>query len=173
MLLVSFIRELELSLAMKLTYLRTLSINRSVSSGASVVRAVGRSGGCFSAESLVNLKMKTGSVVSKPLHSISLGDMVESVDEQTGQRVYSKVYYIEHEQQDTRAQLLRIVYRDHSNATQSIGISARHLIYATKNGQSTKNAPLKDPIMAMDVKEDDIIWIMNNGKLVPTKVTGG
>ena len=27
--------------------------------------------------------------------------------------------------------------------------------------------------MAMDVKEDDTIWIMNNGKLVPTKVTGG
>ena len=52
------------------------------------------------------------------------------------------------------------------------GISARHLIYATKNGQSTKNAPLKDPIMAIDVK-DDTIRIMNNGKLVLTKVTGG
>ena len=137
MLLVSFIRELELSLAMKLTYLRTLSINRSVSSGASVVRAVCRSGGCFSAESLVNLKMKTGSVVSKPLHSISLGDMDGSVDEQTGQRVYSKVYNIEHEQQDARAQLLRIVYRDHSNATQSIGISA--LISLTQ--QKTASQP--------------------------------
>ena len=158
---------------MKLTYLCTLSINRSVLTGASVLRAVGRTRGCFSAESLVNVKMKTGSVVSKSLHTISLGDMVESVDEQTGQRLYSKVYYIEHEQQDAPAQLLRIVYRDHSNATQSIGISGSHLIYATKNGQSTKNAPLKDPIMAMDVKEDDIIWIMNNGKLVPTKVTGG
>ena len=117
--------------------------------------------------------MKTGGVVSKPLHSISLGDMVESVDEQTGQRLYSKVYYIEHEQQDARAQLLRIVYRDHSKATQSIGISGRHLIYATKHGQSAKNAPLKDPIMAMGVKEDSTIWIMNDGKLVPTKVTGG
>ena len=117
--------------------------------------------------------MKTGSVKSKPLQSISLGDMVESVDEQTGKRVYSKVYYIEHEQQDARVPLLRIVYRDHSNATQYIGISGRHLIYATKNGQSIKNVPLKDPIMAMDVKEDDTIWIMNNGKLVPTKVTGG
>ena len=116
--------------------------------------------------------MKTGSVVSKPLHSISVGDMVESVDEQTGQRLYSKVYYIEHEQQDARSQLLRIVYRDHSNATQSIGISKRHLIYATKNGQSTKNVPLKDPVMAIDVK-DDTIRIMNNGKLVLTKVTGG
>ena len=173
MLLVSFIHELELSLPLKLTYLRTLSINRSVSTGASVVRAVGRTRGCFSAESLVNVKMKTGSVVSKPLHSISLGDMVESVDEQTGQRLYSKVYYIKHEQQDARAQLLRIVYRDHSNATQCIGISGRHLIYATKHGQSSKNVPLKDPIMAKGVKEDGAIWIINDGKLVPTKVTGG
>ena len=98
--------------------------------------------------------------------------MVESVDEQTGQRVYSKVYYIEHEQQDARAQLLRILYRDHSNATQSIDISGRHLIYATKNGQSTMEAPLKEPIMAMEVKEDDTIWIMEDGKLVPTQVTG-
>ena len=57
--------------SVKLTYLRTLSINRSVSTGASEVRAVaGRIGRCFSAESLVNVKMKTGSVASTLLHSI-------------------------------------------------------------------------------------------------------
>ena len=157
---------------MKLTYLRTLSVNRYAETGASVVQAASR-GGCFSAYSMVNAKMESGSVVSKPLHSISLGDMVESVDEQTGHRVYSEVYYIEHEQQDDLGQLLRILYKDHSNATQSIGISGRHLIYATKKSQSTKNPPLKNPIMAMEVQEDDTIWIMEDGKLVPTKVTGG
>ena len=157
---------------MKLTYLRTLSINRYAETGASVVQAASR-GGCFSAYSMVNVKMESGSVMSKPLHSISLGEMVESADEQTGQRVYSKVYYIEHEQQDDLGQLLRILYKDHSNETQSIGISGRHLIYATKKGQSTQNPPLKNPIMAMEVKEDDTVWIMEGGKLVPAKVIGG
>ena len=128
---------------------------------------------CFSADSLVNVKTNTGSVVAKPLHSIRLGDMVESVDEQTGQRLYTKVYYIAHDQQDSRHQLLRILYRNRSNATLSLGISNRHLIYATKKGQSTINAPLKEPIMAMEVKEGDAIWIMENGKLVPTEVIGG
>ena len=129
--------------------------------------------GCFSADSVVNVKTVTGEVVSRPLHSISLGDLVESVDEQSGQRVYSKVYYIEHEQQDTPSKLLRILYRDDFNNTLSLGISDRHLIYVTKKGQSTTHAPLKDPIMAMEVTEGDMIWIMQDGKLGPNKVTGG
>ena len=128
---------------------------------------------CFSADSLVNVKRDTGSVVPKPLHSISLGDMEESVDEKTGQRLYRKVYYIEHDRQDSRHQLLRVLYRNRSNATLSLGISDRHLIYATEKDQSTNNAPLKEPIMAMDVKEGDMIWIKEEGKLVPTEVTGG
>ena len=56
-----------------------------LSSVTDLTRRASRTGGCFSAESLVNVKMKTGSVASKPLHSISLRDMVESVDEQTRQ----------------------------------------------------------------------------------------
>ena len=68
--LVSFIHELELPLAMKLTYLRALSIKRSVSTGASVVQAVGRTRVCFLAESLVNLTRKAGSVVPQPLQEL-------------------------------------------------------------------------------------------------------
>ena len=67
---VSFIHELELPLPMKLTYLRALSINRSVSTGASVVQAIGTARVCFLAESPVNLTRKAGSVVLQPLHSI-------------------------------------------------------------------------------------------------------
>ena len=128
--------------------------------------------GCFSADSLVNVKTSKGHVVSRPLRSINLGDMVESVDEQNGQRTFSKVYYIAHEQDNARAQLLRIEYTDRFNSTQSLGISDRHLMYVTKKGKSTTHAPLEEPIMAMEVEEGDSVWMMEEGGLVPTKVTG-
>lgn len=127
---------------------------------------------CFSADSHVKVMTNSGEVIQKLLRDVKLGDMVESVDERTGYQTFSKVYYIAHENEDNRSQLLRILYKDGSNVTQFIGISDRHLIYITKNGQSTAHAPLKEPMLAMNVEEGDVIWTMEDGSLVPRKVTG-
>ena len=89
--------------------------------------------------------MDSGSVVSKPLHSISLGDMVESVDKKTRRRAYSKVDYIEHEQQDDLGQLLRILYEDHSNATQSTGSVGGTSSMQLKRGNQPRVRHLKIP----------------------------
>ena len=98
--------------------------------------------------------------------------MLESVDENTGLQMFSKVYYIAHENDSTRSQLLRIMYNDRLNLTKFLGISDRHLMYVTKKGQSTAEPPLNEPLMAMNVKEGDFIWTMEDGSLVPRKVTG-
>ena len=165
-------RVLQLPLSVQRYFKNTHTAAAKMASVGKTVAKISRRG-CFSADSVVNIKTITGEVVLRPLHSMSLGDLVESVDEQSGQRVYSKIYYIEHEQQGSRSHLLRILYRDSFNKTESLGISDRHLIYVTKKGQPTLHTPLQDPIMAMEVMEGDVIWIMQNGKLTPSKVTGG
>ena len=127
---------------------------------------------CFSADSLVNVLTNNKKVVQKLLRDINLGDMVESVDEETGFQTFSKVYYIAHENEDTRSQMLRILFRNFSNSTKFLGISDRHLMYVTKKGHSTAQPPLKEPIMAMNVEEGDVIWTMEEGSLVPRQVEG-
>ena len=127
---------------------------------------------CFSADSHVNVLNDDGKVEQKLLRDINLGEMIESVDEETGLQTFSRVYYIAHENEDTRSQMLRIIYNDRLNSTKFLGISDRHLMYVTKKSRSTAHPPLKEPIMAMNVEEDDVIWTMENGSLFPRKVTG-
>ena len=127
---------------------------------------------CFSADSHVNVLTYNGEVVQKLLRDVNLEDMVESVDEETGHHTFSKIYYIEHEHDNTRSLMLCILYNDRFNSTQFLGISDRHLMYVTKKGQSTAHAPMKEPIMAMYVEEGDVIWVMEEGSLVPKTVTG-
>ena len=120
----------------------------------------------------MNVMTNNGEVLQRLLRDVNLGDMVESVDEESGHQTFSKIYYIAHEHDNTRSQMLRILYNDRFNSTQFLGISDRHLMYVTKKGQSTAHAPLKEPIMAMNVEEGDVIWVMEEGSLVPKKVTG-
>ena len=120
----------------------------------------------------MNVLTNSGEVVQKLLRHVNLGDMVESVDEETGHQTFSKIYYIAHEHENTRSQMLRILYSDRFNTTQFLGISDRHLMYVTKKGQTTAHAPLKEPIMAMNVEEGDVVWVMEERSLVPRKVQG-
>ena len=87
---------------------------------------------------------------SKKLADLKVGDNVESVDDD-GNIVFTKVYFIAHDDGNQIGKLLRVHYEDNNGRMGHIGLSDRHLIYATKSDADYQTAEKAKPIMASEL----------------------
>eukprot|EP00795_Rhopilema_esculentum_P012960 gene12960-3723_t len=125
--------------------------------------------GCFDVKGIVNVQDGQGSKYSKKIGDLKVGDQVESVDD-NGNIVFSNVYYIAHGDGEKRAKLLRVYYEGNAPEMESIGLSERHLIYATK-ADSELDAVKAKPVMASQLSKGDYVWVQDNSELVAKKVS--
>lgn len=108
----------------------------------------------------VNVKDGSGNMFSKKLADLRVGDAVESVDD-NGNIVFTNVYFIAHDEGNQLGKLLRVHYEDNDGKTGHIGLSDRHLIYATKSDADYQTADKAKPIMASKLVKG-IIKIVNS-----------
>ena len=103
---------------------------------------------------IVNVQDGQGNKYSKKIGELKVGDQVESVDD-NGNIVFSNVYYIAHGDGEKRAKLLRVYYEGNAPEMESIGLSERHLIYATK-ADSELDAVKAKPVMASQLSKGNL-----------------
>ena len=127
--------------------------------------ALAAGGGCFDVNNDIFIKRKDGTKLAKKLGEIQIGDEVESLDENTGKVVFSKVYFIANDDPGMIRELLRIYYQDDDGSLKDMGLSQRHLIYVSQ-GNSSK----AEPIMASHVKAGEFIWVRKEENLKPYQV---
>ena len=87
---------------------------------------------------------------TKKLADLRVGDNVQSVDD-NGNVVFTNVYFIAHDDASQIGKLLRVHYEDKHGQTGHIGLSDRHLIYATKSDAHYQTADKAKPIMASEL----------------------
>ena len=87
---------------------------------------------------------------TKELADLQVGDDVQSVDD-NGNIVFTKVYFIAHDGANQIGKLLRVHYEDKLGQIGHIGLSDRHLIYATKSDAHYQTADKAKPIMASEL----------------------
>ena len=87
---------------------------------------------------------------TKKLADLKVGDNVQSVDD-NGNIVFTKVYFIAHDDESQIAKLIRVHYEDKHGEVGHIGLSDRHLIYATRSDAHYQTADKARPIMASEL----------------------
>ena len=89
---------------------------------------------------------------SKQLSDLKVGDNVQSVDD-NGDIVFTHVYFIAHDDLSQIGKLLRVHYEADKSEIGHIGLSDRHLIYATKSDAHFQTADKAKPIMASELSK--------------------
>ena len=87
---------------------------------------------------------------TKQLSNLKVGDNVQSVDD-NGNIVFSHVYFIAHDDSSQIGKLLRVHYEAEKGEIGHIGLSDRHLIYATKSDTHFQTADKAKSIMASEL----------------------
>ena len=135
-----------------------------------VIKTVRR--GCFDAESTVRIHVNSSKVSTVKLRNLKLGDRVESIDETTGNITFSEVYFIAHSTDDQKVELRWIQCRDKSNRKYTLGLSARHLMYASKKREHSVAYISEDaiPTRADQLSVNDYLWVKLKYKLIPCQI---
>lgn len=93
------------------------------------VECEGSAAGCLSSHSTTSrLDPATSEPTAVALEDLRVGDMVESFDIKTNQRVFTEVFLVQHEDQYSRHPIQRIVYQT-SEGQASIRATANHYLY--------------------------------------------